>query len=218
MGVALRRLAVALLQAAGPIRVLGRGSSTKSWNDLDPQTTKIKMGDITHHNFGGSNRLLSWIFLRVQVVGFHERRLTPRLRRTHEQQLAILSVRPVSCRNPADGGVAQRNTLLARLGERPKKGSGLFIRFARSQCPESQKRNIEKGGGRKEAIQFRKEVFSFEPRAVCAGEADMNVSAQETCIARKLAQAPSRKSSLRPRFEQDLLNAAQLASVSLLSL
>ena len=33
---------------------------------------------------------------------------------------------------------------------------------------------------------------------------------KKTCIARKLAQAPWRKSSLRPRFEQDLLNAAHL--------
>ena len=33
---------------------------------------------------------------------------------------------------------------------------------------------------------------------------------KKTCIARKLAQAPWRKSSLRPRFEQDLLNAAQM--------
>ena len=36
---------------------------------------------------------------------------------------------------------------------------------------------------------------------------------KKTSIARKLAQAPWRKSSLRPRFEQDLLNAAHVSSV-----
>ena len=56
--------------------------------------------------------------------------------------------------------------------------------------------------GRKESVPFRKELFSCELRARFAqGKLIYMQARKETRIARKLAQAPWRRSSLRPRFD-----------------